>query len=305
MLLEVAQLQIQIIIYLAIGFFCKFKKLIDEGIRTKIIKFVLTIPLPCMIFESFNKDFGTDIFRNCGIGFLIAVIIQGLSFLLGLFLFRKNDPKKRSVLRYGLSFSNCGFSGLPLCQEMYGAAGGILGSFVMIPQRILMWSVGISYFRKEKTKKSFMSVVLHPAMIGIYLGIIRLLTGVKIPDFINTPITKIGNITTPLAIVLIGSILADTKLSSLLKGMLEADTWIMISFRHILLPTAAWGVAKLFHADTVTLGVSITLTGMPIASLTAAVANEQGGDSKYASVCVFLSTVISLITVPLLTLLQT
>ena len=299
MFAQMVTLQAQLFLFLMVGLLCRYGKIVTDEVRSGMISFTIHALLPCMIFDSFDMEFSRSLMVECGFGLIIAVAIQILSYLCGSFLFRKNPPERESVLRYGFSFSNSGFAGLPICAEAFGSRGAVLGSFFMTPQRIVMWSVGLAFFNKGAKRKSFRGVILHPAMIGLYLGLIRMLTGIRLPDFIDASVGKLGSCTTPISMALVGTLLADTHI----KDMFHPEIWKMLSFRHFLLPIAALLIARLLKVDAVTAGVAVTMTGMPIASLTAIVSDQQGADSRFASTCVFVSTLISLITVPVLTLL--
>ena len=119
-----------------------------------------------------------------------------------------------------------------------------------------------------------------------------------VPGFLDTAVDRLGDCTSPLAMALVGAILADIPL----QGVWEPKAMYLVLIRQIILPVACLLGLKALHMDPLTIGVSVTMTGMPIGSTTAMLAQKYGADAKFASKCVFISTATSLITVPILTL---
>ena len=101
-----------------------------------------------------------------------------------------------------------------------------------------------------------------------------------------------------LAMALVGAILADVPV----RGVWEPKALYLVAVRQIALPVLCLLCLKALQLDALTIGVSVTLSGMPIGSTTAILAQKYGADARFASKCVFISTLTSLLTVPVLTL---
>ena len=215
-------------------------------------------------------------------------------------LYNRFPPEEKSILQYGTLVTNSGFAGLPVVQGAYGSQGLFLGSLFIIPTRILMWSAGISLFEREGDAwERARKILLNPAIIAVELGLVRMVFQLPLPGFLDSALKHLGDCTSPLAMALVGAILADVEL----RSVLEPKAFYLVLVRQIILPLVCLAGLKAMRVDPLTTGVSVALSGMPVGSTTAILAQKYGADARFASKCVFISTVTSLVTVPVLTLL--
>lgn len=296
--MQMLNTQLILLVYLFIGVICVKKGFIDEYIRTKLIDFVLMITLPCMIFESFNQDLTSEILHKTASSLAIAIGISLAALLLGKVIYLRYPSGKRVILQYATLVNNAGFLGLPLVESMFGADGLLYASIFIIPNRVLMWTAGMSLFTKSDTGGRWRRILLNPGMIAVYLGIARRLAHIPVPAFLDTSVTKVGAITSPLSMILIGAMLVGVEW----KKLIEPVILYLAAVRLVLLPLAALFFLKLLHVDPLVAGVSLVLTGMPAGTTTALLAEKYGADADFASRCVIATTVMCLFTAPLLML---
>ena len=160
-----------------------------------------------------------------------------------------------------------------------------------------MWSVGTSYFvagEKADPKKVLKNVLTHPCLVAIYLGLICMISGFRPPAVILKPIQYLGNCNTALTMIIVGTILADVPLLSIFNKA----TLLFSGLRLALLPAAAFGLGLLLGLDNVSHGVSVLMTGMPAGATAAILAARYESDAEFATKCVVLSTLLSMITLP-------
>lgn len=297
--LKMVNTQSVLFIYLAVGYYCRKANIFTNETRSKLTDFVVLITLPCMVFKSFDMEFTMDSLIQGGVVLLIAAVMAVVALVLGKFLYNKFEHREKCIMQYGTLVTNSGFAGLPIVSGAFGDEGLFLGSLFIIPTRILMWSAGLSLFttggsRWERAKK----VLTNPAIIAVFIGLIWMIFQLPLSGFIDTAVDKLGDCTSPLAMALVGAILADVSI----KGVWEPKAMYLVLVRQIILPVICLFALKAIGLDELTIGVSVTLSGMPIGSTTAILAQKYGADAQFASKCVFISTVTSLITVPVLTL---
>jgi len=297
--LKMVNTQSVLFIYLAVGYYCRKANIFTNETRSKLTDFVVLITLPCMVFKSFDMEFSTDSLVQGGVILLIAAVMAVVALVLGKFLYNKFEHREKCIMQYGTLVTNSGFAGLPIVSGAFGDEGLFLGSLFIIPTRILMWSAGLSLFttggsRWDRAKK----VLTNPSIIAVFIGLIWMIFQLPLPGFIDTAVDKLGDCTSPLAMALVGAILADVSI----KGVWEPKAMYLVLVRQIILPVICLFALKAIGLDELTIGVSVTLSGMPIGSTTAILAQKYGADAQFASKCVFISTVTSLITVPVLTL---
>lgn len=295
---KMVDVQTVLFIYMAVGFGCRKAGIFNDVARDKLTDFVVFVTLPCMIFESFNMAFSLESLKQGALALLIAVGMSCVALLLGKVLYNRFPYEEKSILQYGTLVSNSGFAGLPVVSGAYGDEGLFLGSLFIIPTRILMWSAGISLFTRADAKQAVKKVLLNPGIIAVEVGLVRMLFQIPMPHFVDTAVDNLGGCTSPMAMALVGAILVDVPL----KTVFDLKSFYLVAVRQFLLPGICLAALRLLHVDPLTIGVSVVITGMPIGSTTAILAQKYVADAKFASKCVFISTLTSLVTVPILTL---
>ncbi len=299
--LSMLNAQLVLFVYIGVGWFLGKKKIFDEATKRKLTTYILQIALPCMIFNSFGDEFTLETLRKTGLAFVVALIIAVMSFILGKFIYNRFPEEKKGILQYCTMVNNSGFLGLPLVEAVYGDLGLMYASIAILPNRILMWTAGISVFTKEKAslKKQMINVLLNPGIVAVYLGLARCLLNIPLPAFLDSAIAKIGATTSPLSMMIIGTMLVGVNLKELFDPAALYQSFI----RLIALPLIALVFMRLLNFDAILTGTTLILTGMPAGSTSVLLATQYGGDEVFASKLVVSSTLLSLITAPLLMLL--
>ncbi|MCI9592780.1 MAG: AEC family transporter [Lachnospiraceae bacterium] len=290
--------QLILLIYLGVGMYCKKTGIIDDLTKKKMVDLILKIALPCMIFNSFNKPLTPDVLKKTALAFIVAFCIAVLSYLLGKILYNRYPLERKSILQYCTLVNNSGFLGMPMVSAVYGADGLLYASIFIIPNRIMMWTAGLSLFTVSDFKSKCKNILLNPCIITVFLGLARRILNLPFPEFLDKAIANIGAVTSPLSMMVIGTMLVGVSW----KALFEPSIFYLTAVRLILLPLVALGFMRLLNFDPLLTGVSLILTGMPAGSTSALLAAKYGADEDYASRCIITTTLISLITVPLLML---
>ena len=281
-----------------IGAWLKKRGIIDEDGKRCLTDLCINIIIPCNIFKSCLTEFNTDVFREFGLLLLAGVLIQSLSLLLNKWLYNRYPPQRKKVLQYCTIVPNSGFLGNPIAEGIYGQPGVMYASVFLIPLRIIMWSVGTTYFVADSSidkKKVLRNILTHPCLVAVWLGLLRMLTQVHLPSVVTETVRYIGNCNSAMTMFIVGTILADVKLSTIVSR----DTLLFSVFRLAVLPAAALGVGVLLGLDNVSLGVSVLMTGMPAGATAAIFAARYHSDAQFATRCVVMTTLSSMLTLPL------
>lgn len=297
---DMAKIQAVLLVYLLVGYFIRKRGIISHQTRQELINLMLYVLMPCMVFESFNQQLTSQQLVSALLILAVAFSISIVSLLLGKVIYNIYPPERRCVLQYGTLVSNSGFAGLPLVNAAYGSEGLFYAAIFIIPNRIFMWSAGVSFFAKEEGNKKgqMLSVMLNPSMIAVYLGVVRLLTGFALPEFLDTAMKNMGNCTTSLSMILVGAILADIPI----RQVFDWGAFYLSVVRLMVIPGLTLVVLKLTGFDPLPTAVAVCLSAMPVGTTTALLAERYGADSLFGSKCVFMTTALSLITVPILTI---
>ena len=296
--LRMLNAQIILLVYLAVGMYCVKVGLIDRDSKEKLVDIILRITLPCMIFNSFNKPLTPEVMKQTALILVVAVSISILSFLLGKVIYNKYPQKKKSILQYCTLVNNSGFLGMPMVSAVYGSEGLFAASIFIIPNRIFMWTAGLAMFTTADFRTKCKNILLNPCIVTVFLGIARRMTGFPVPEFLDTAIANTGAVTTPLSMMVIGTMLIGVPW----KKLLEPSIFRLAFVRLIALPLVALFILNLIDAQPLLAGVSLILTGMPAGSTSALLAAKYGADEDYASRCIVTTTIMSLATIPVLML---
>lgn len=289
-------MQIVIFILTGAGYLLRKLNIISAQCRSGITNLVIDLVLPCNIIYSFMIDLTEDVVKAGIEILLISVVIQVACYFLGYVLYRGTGDEKEKVLKYATICSNAGFLGNPLVEGIYGTMGLMYASIYLIPQRICMWSAGVSCFTQAKGKNVVKKVLTHPCIIAVMIGLVIMIFRISLPEFAVSTIKTISNCTTTLSMIVIGGILAEIDIRTVISRL----NIYYCAIRLIIIPAVVLAVCVLLKIEPMVTAVSAVLAGMPAGSTTAILAAKYNGDEKFAVRIVFLSTALSLVTVPMI-----
>ena len=289
--------QLLLFLYMICGFIVSRLNIIREDNRGVLVRLLMDVAMPMMVLNAFNKPTSVDEIMASLWVMVIALAGCLVSWGIGAVLWRKQPENKRKVLMYASMFSNAGNAGLPIISLVFGPTGVFYGSMYLIPPRILQWTVGLGFFVKPEKGGWVRNVLLNPMVVTIYIGVFLMVTNWQIPGVFGSAIANLGSMTGPLSMILIGATLAHMDW----KMLLDKTVLVTSFFRLIAFPLFTAIILKVIHVDAMTLNLCVILLAMPVASNTAAMAERYGGDYVFASACVSVSTLLSVITVPLIT----
>ena len=288
---ELLTLDFSIFVMISVGFLIRKIKLVGKEAERIITDLVLSVILPCNIFVSFlgkNESLaGTDFLAI----FLVSIGIQILAMLYGKFAFPKEPSERRISLSYAMICSNAGFLGNAVAEGVFGAAGLQLTSLYLIPMRIMMWSEGLAlYSGKADRKSTVKKVVTHPCVIACILGLLVMVTGLTLPEFLVSPVRSIGRCNTPLTMMMIGMILSEIDL----KNLVDKTIAIFTVHRLILMPLVVYLACRVLGVSHLVTGVSTLLAAMPAGATTTMMASKYNRDPQFATKLVIFTTLCSI-----------
>ena len=267
----------------------------DEG-KSLLTDLVLYVTLPASIIKSFQIEFNHQILVSCIVVIVVAAGIQVGAWLLGMILYPGFPDERKKVLQYATICSNAGILGNPIAEGIFGSMGLLYASIYTIPQRTFMWSIGLTYFTQAPDMKTLIKKVsTHPCIVSVVIGMLIMVFQIPVQGFLSLTIKNIAGGNTFLAMSLVGTILAEVPFRSLP----EKDTVYYSFIRLFFIPFLVYLACHFAQVDSLVTGVSVVLSGMPSASVTAVLAAKYGKDEVFATKCVVLSTLLSMVTVPL------
>ena len=277
----------------------KIQIVTTEG-RRSMTNLVVNLILPSNILYAFSKA-DASAFRSMLVVVAMAFLIQLAWYLLSRVLWRGMDESRRGVMRYAFQFSNCGYLGNPVIEGLYGAPGLVYASVFLLPVRLFMWSVGLECFQKGagSLRKTIERALTHPCVVATILGVVWMFFPVGLPDFLYNTISGFNQCLTPMTMLVIGFIMAETDL----RKMFCKDLFVITVLRLLLQPLAVLAACRLLNLETLVAEVVTVLVSMPVANTTALLASQHDCDYTFASNVVVFTTLVSMITIPLYSLL--
>jgi len=293
-------MQMMMFLLVAVGFYVRKKEIVGTEGRKNMIDLCLFVTLPFNILNSFMIQWDSGMLISCGIILLLSIVYNMISILFSAILYRRNTIEKRKPLKYGTIVSNGGFLGNPIVEGIYGSSGLVYASIFMLPVRIVMWSYGVSVFLKgentdnRKKENLLKKVITHPCIVAIYVGMIIMISGVSFPVFLENTIVSLSRCNTPLSMMLVGMFLAEINP----KGLIDRTMVFYTSIRLVMIPAVIFLMTALLPIDPMVRGITVIIAGMPTPITTALLSAKYGGDEKYATGMIFITTVLSLLTLP-------
>jgi len=295
---ELFSLQGTLFALMLIGAWLKRRGIVNENGRRCLTDLCINVVLPCNIFQSYLVKYDPELLKSGALLLAASVLMQVPCLAINAFLYNRCPPQRKSVLQFSTIVPNSGFLGNPIAEGIYGAAGVMRASFFLLPMRIMMWSVGMAYFTAgEKTdrRKVIRNVLTHPCLVAVYLGLLCMVTQVRLPRVLTETVRYVSACNSALSLFIVGMVLADGKPAEIFRR----DTLGISALRLVLLPGIMFGIGRLLGLDTMSLGVSVLMIGMPAGALSAVFAARYGADAPFATRSVVVTTLLSMLTLPL------
>lgn len=299
-----------IAIILALGFLLGKLKLISPKTNKDLVTLLLTVFMPASLFMAFPTSYSDEtsgiFFSGLVGGFIVMIAIT----LLSLVIFNKKwyKGKMRYESQFALIFNNATFLGYPIISSTFGPQSTAIVAYCgfIIAFNIALFSYGVYLFKRKVDAKLILNVITNPNIIAVVLGVIVFMTSSKIPAFIDDAVVYTGSATTALSIICVGYMLSTAKFSQLLKKWKLAITaviqLIVGPLATYLLLVAIQYIARnagIEFPDEVVV-VCTLIQALPTATSLGLFASKYGGDEKEASQLVTMSTLFSIITLPLM-----
>lgn len=292
---ELFILQFMMFAEMAVGWLLCRAGILQPKDRTVFSKAVINVFLPCSIVNSFLSRPDTNVMKDFLVVLLVSCAIQLFCSALAAVLYRNKPTDRKPVLQYATVCSNAGFLGNAVAEGVYGEMGLLYGQIYLIPLRIVMWTAGISYFEGHSDwKTKIYKIVTHPCIVAVFLGIIMMIVGISLPDALTRSLTSLGRCSTPLIMLFLGMVLAETGFDDLINR----DTLRFALLRLIIIPGAVLFGCLIFHVDSFITGLSVLLAAMPAGSTTSVLAEQYKSDVAFASNIVVFTTIGSILLLP-------
>lgn len=282
-------------ILISMGYILYKTNMIDDQTSMKISNFLLKVVIPITIIESFMVPFNVQLLKQIGfVSLLTLAITMVMAFITNFFF--KEDQR---IDKYACIFTNKGFIGIPLISAIFGKEAVSIITPIIVISNILAWTVGMDLLSGKKKKTNLKRIITNPSVIGFMIGLIFFFLPINFPYPLTQSIKMMASINTPLAMIIIGSYLAQENIKEVL---VNRQAYKVSIIRLILLPLVVIGLVGFLPIDTMVKHVFIISMAVPTAANTAMFAQIAGSNYRYGAQLVCLTTVLSGITLPFILL---
>jgi hypothetical protein len=304
-------------ILMAIGFLANKTRIIDAHAIKGMSSILVKACLPALILTSLQKPFSGEL-----LGAALQTLLVATLFYLGIIVVSigaarllRFPPEKRGAVAFALSFSNCGFIGFPVVTSVLGKDALFLTAIHNVPFNVLAFTVGIVIMtgfagsgfkadgRTAPAKRGIripLKSILNANVITSVVGFALFVASIKIPPLVALPLEMLAQVTTPLAMIVTGAMLARIPFRSAFGNW---KLYVVCALRLAVWPALAALAMKLANVSEPLASITIIIAGIPAASNTSLIAEVYGGDADTASTLVCLSTMLSVLSIPVLALL--
>ena len=286
-------------ILILVGFVAKKVNLIGQSFTKQLSNLILYITLPAMVITSMNFDFSHQLLSNAlkifSIGPLMYGMLLFIAWIFGKII--KGEDKEKAIFRYMIIFGNVGYIGYPVASIVFGNPGIFYVAIINIWFQALSWTLGIALVSSSKGKLNLKKIFINPGVISIIIGFTLFFFSINLPSFLQESLELLGNSTTPLAMIIIGATIAQAKVSEVFK---DYRLILYSLIKLVVAPTIMFIILIPFDFSPIIKAVPIILCGMPAAANVSVFAMKYDSDYVLGSRGIIVSTILSLISIPVL-----
>lgn len=278
-----------------VGYYIFRKRVFDNDTTKSLSNLLNRYVMPCCVLRAFQRPFDAALGRQLGLTFVCAAAIFALSIIAANSLFRPSGSGNYPDRRVCAVLTNNGFMALPLLDAMFGADGVFLGSAHIACMAIVTWTYAASQVSGGRAGKSPRDVFFNPGVLAVVAGIVLFISPVKLPVVVFTAVDFLGDINTPLAMLVLGGFLAQVDLRQCFN---DKSIWILSAVRLLLIP--ALSVLLLIPIPIEPVAKLTLMVGVaaPTAIASAMFGQLYGSDYLFSTRAIALTTLLSVVTLP-------
>ena len=275
-----------------------------EGKQT-LSNLLVNLVVPAMIINSYRMEFSAEILHNLMAAFALSTLSILLGLIITLLFTARSRDSRTPIFRFACVFSNAGYMGLPLISALFGSEGLLYASAFFTMFNLLLWTLGYSMVSGSSDPKAVVKSLAHtPAIYAVLVGLAIYLLQIPIPALLAQPISLLGAMNTPLSMLITGMLIAAGNLKSI---VCSRPIWKLAAMRMLVIPALCLGAFALLGLFRFGMAAQVVLLleCCPAAAITSVFAVQFGHDEQFAAGCVVLTTLLSILTLPLCALVLT
>lgn len=291
---------VQLFLVICMGYLLYKVKIFNVEVNGKLTKLILNVSMPALILNSVleqtQRPPSNEVLTVFAAAAAMYLFLPFISILLVKIL--RIPKKQQGLYMFMHTFSNVGFMGFPIISALYGATAVFYTAIINVIFNLSVFTYGVIMVNYSGNEKTVLNVkkLLSPGILGAVAALIIYAVNIHFPSPVEEFVGTIGSLTTPLAMLMIGSTLAAMDIKSIFN---DARVYVFSVIKQTIIPIALFYVARIFIADEFILGIVFIMLLMPVANTALLFATEYGQDEGLAAKTVFITTAMSLVTIPL------
>lgn len=281
----------------------RFRAVKEEAIPA-FAKVLMYVCQPCLTLYAFDRvEYSVDLLKEIGIFFAVTLLAQLIVILLFYAVVKgRGDDVAYRVSAVAAAFGNCAFMGVPLVEAALPDAprAVLMSAIFFLTMSLLGWTLASYLITRNKRFVSVKSIFLNPSVLILVVALPLFFTHTKLPSTVASAVEILGKMTTPLCMLIMGMRLAHMSPRALIGRPVQ---YAAIGVKLIVFPLAVYGIARLLPVPLYLKQTLLLLSACPVASVVLNFAEMHGAGQENAANVVLVSTGLSLLTIPLLSLL--
>ncbi len=299
--MEIAGLLLKkiIVMYLlmGIGYVLYKKNWLTKNGAKELGNLLLQIILPFTIVNAYLSEYSTEKVKYLFYSFMLALCTLLFSMAVSYLFFKRKYP----IENFSSAFSNAGFIGIPLVQSIFGTEAVFYISSYVALLNVFQWTYGVYMMTEKKDTIKLKNLCKNPILIGMVLGILFFVFRISLPEVCLEVLSSVSGMNAPIAMIILGTYLAQLSLKEVFAGRL---TYLASGIRLVLIPLGTWLILSLFSGVSYEIRMVVMIAAStPVGSNVAIFAQKYQLSYTQAVKEVCLSTLISLVTLPLMVML--
>ena len=297
-LITVALQVAMLFIMIAVGFTLGKTKLLGETAIKGLANVVLYVATPAVILQAFTTEQKTpEKTKNLIIVAVITVILHVVMILLAKLFIRHKDDKANRIMRLLVIFSNSGYMAFPLQKAILGDIGVFYGAMFVAIFNIFMWTYAVFVASGDKNTLKIKNILLNPTIISVIVSILLYAFSIKLPTFISDAVSGLGNLNTPLPMIIIGFNISCFPFIELFN---DKRVYLPGVLRLVFMPLLSLGIMFLLGVRGLPLIACTIAASAPSAAAPVMFATKYGLDAQLGSKITSLTTLVSILTMPVI-----
>ena len=300
--MENLQVMVVLFIIVVLGYaLCKLGYM-GEDFDRKLSSIVVDVTCPLLILSSVMGESLPDrtlILPLLGVGFLTYVLLLVFGFFVPRLIAADRDDQ--GMIGFALMFANVGFIGYPIVSSIFGAKAVFYAALLNMPNTFFIFTAGVMLVKGEySVRKLNLKLLFSPAMIAAFVAALLVALDVHTPEIVARPVTMVGNITVPAALMIIGSSMARLPLHDIIGS---PKVYVASVVRLGVVPLSLYFLFKVCGVSYIVNEINTVVIAMPVASFGTMFCMKYGRNPALMTEMTFITTVGSIFTIPLITML--